>query len=127
MPRCPFTDPTREVQLSLSGDDWIVIRYELSVGQMRDLSRSLRRPGSSDPDYSAYPIARALAYLVRWSFIDQAGHPAPLTEGALEFMQPAVFSEITAAIDAHETAIEQEKKRSTVGAIASELILHSVA
>ena len=127
MPSNPFIDPTREVRLSLAGDDWIVIRDELSVGQLRDLSRALRPPGAADPDYAGYPIARVLAYLVRWSFVDASGQPAPISAGALEWMRGSVFTAIGAAIDAHEAARDQEKKQTaTSPATASDRISPSV-
>lgn len=127
MPRCRFVDPSKEVRLSLSDDDWIVIRHELSVGQMRDLSRAIRPAGSSEPDYAQYPIARALAYLVRWSLVDHSGQPAPISAGALEFLEPGTFREITGAIDAHEAALDQEKKLTPTTATTSDRILSSVA
>ena len=126
MPRCRFVDPTRERRLWLSDGDWISVRDELSVGQVRDLTRSLRRPGESTPDYAGYPVARALAYLTRWSLVDAQGAPAPITAGALECLEVSTFTEITAAIDAHEAARDEEKKRTTTPAIDSDRILQSV-
>lgn len=126
MPRCRFIDPTREVRYTLSDDDWIVIRRELTVGQLRDLSRSLRRPGETGADYAAYPTARVLAYLVAWSFVDAAGNVAPISAGAIDFLEPATLTEITATLDAHDAAIDQEKKRTTTNAIVFDPTLQSV-
>jgi hypothetical protein len=127
MPSNPFIDPTRDVRLSLPGDDWIEIHEELTVGQLRDLSRAIRPAGSTGPDYAAYPIARVLAYVSRWSFVDASGQPAPISAGALEFMRPSIFNAIVAAIDAHETAREEKKPTTiTSSATASDRILQSV-
>ncbi len=126
MPRCRFVDPTREVRLSLSEDDWIVIRRELTVGQQRDLVRAMRTK-DGEIDQTAYPLARALAYLVAWSFVDERGTVAPITAGALEFLDTATFAEITAAINAHDDALTQEKKAMTSTATAAAPILQSVA
>ena len=126
MPRCRFVDPTREVRLSLSDGDWIVIRHELTVGHMRDLARAMR-DDQGIVDTTRYPIARALAYLVSWSFVDQSGNVAPLSAGALEFLESSTLTEISEAINAHEEALVQEKKRMTTTATASDPILQSVA
>ena len=125
MPRCRFVDPTREVRLSLSADDWIVIRRELTVGQQRDLVRALRNADGAI-DQTNYPPARALAYLVAWSFVDARGTVAPITAGAIEFLDTATLTEITEALNAHEAAIEQEKKRTTSTATAAAPTLQSV-
>jgi hypothetical protein len=126
MPRCRFVDPTREVRLSLSDDDWIVIRRELTVGQQRELVRAMRG-ADGQVDATAYPPARALAYLVAWSFVDARGTVAPLTAGAIECLETASFAEITAALDAHEAALAEEKKRTTTTALAADPILQSVS
>jgi hypothetical protein len=102
-----------------------VIRHELTVGQQRDLVRALKTK-DGDVDTTAYPLARALAYLVSWSFIDERGGVAPITQGAIEFLDTATFSEITAAIDGHVDALEQEKKRTTSTATAADPTLQSV-
>jgi hypothetical protein len=126
MPRCRFVDPTREVRLSLSDDDWIVIRRELTVGQQRELVRAMRgTDGEVDP--TAYPSARALAYLVAWSFVDQRGAVAPITAGALECLETATLTELTGAIVEHEERLAQEKKQTTTTAPAADPILQSVS
>ena len=117
MPRCRFVDPTREVRLSLSADDWIVIRRELTVGQQRDLVRAMRDK-DGEVDKTAYPTARALAYLVAWSFVDERGTVAPITAGAIEFLETATLTEISVALNAHEAALEHEKKATTSTATA---------
>ena len=125
MPRCRFVDPTREVRYSLSDDDWIVIHRELTVGQQRELVRALRQPDGT-VDSTAYPPARVLAYLVAWSFVDERGDVAPITAGAIDFLETASLAEITAALDAHEALLAEEKKRTTTPATASAPILQSV-
>jgi hypothetical protein len=87
------------------------VHDELTVGQLRDLARSIRPAGGDGPpDYASYPIARILAALVGWSFVDASGQPAAISQGALEFLRPAVFNAITAALDAHDAARDAEKK-----------------
>lgn len=125
MPRCRFVDPTREVRLPLSGGDWIVIRYELNVGQIRDMSQALRgKDGTSD--LSNYPIVRVLTWLKAWSFVDFNGMVAPISAGAFELFEPQALTEITAAIDAHEAAVLEEKKRMMTAVPDSDPILQSV-
>lgn len=126
MPRCRFIDPTREVRLSLSEGDWMVIRRELTVGQQRELVRAMRDPDGTI-DQAQYPIARALAYLVAWSFVDAHGTVAPISLGALEFLETATLTEITLALNAHEAAIEQEKKQTTSTAPAADPTLQFAA
>jgi hypothetical protein len=126
MPSNPFLDPTRVTRLPLAGDDWIEVHDELTVGQLRDLSRAIRPPGSSGPDYAAYPAARVLAYLVGWSFVDASGQPAPISAGALEFMRGQTFNTIVAAIDAHDAARDEGKKTTGSSATAFDRTLQSV-
>ena len=126
MPSCPFIDPTRETRLLLSGDEWIVIHDELSVGQRRDMVEAMRSPVTKDIDRARYPEARAGAYLVRWSFRMANGDPAPVTAGAIEMLTTSRFDEITAALNAHEAALE-EKKLIPNDATVSDPILRSVA
>jgi hypothetical protein len=127
MPSNPFIDPTRIVRLSLPGDDWVEIHEELTVGMLRDLSRAIRPAGARDADYALYPEARVLAYVMRWSFVDASGQPAPVAAGAFEFMRPATFNAIVAAIDAHETAREEKKPTTSTPATGSAPTLQSVA
>lgn len=126
MPRCRFVDPTSEIRIALSDDDWIVVRRELSVGQQREMYQAMRRKGSDAIDLSLYPTARALAYVVRWSFVDYHGAAAPVTAGAIDLLEPSTLTEITAAIDAHDDAVDAEKKRISTGAPDSDRILLSV-
>jgi len=124
MPRCRFVDPTRVSRLSLSADDWIEIHYELSVGQIEAMVR-LSRQKDGLHDVGALR-ARLVTYLVGWSLLDQNGHPAPLSPGAIAQLEVETLNEINAAIEAHEAEVLGEKKRSTTGAIVSAPILQSV-
>jgi hypothetical protein len=124
MPRCRFVDPTRVSRLSLSADDWIEIHYELSVGQIEAMVRLSRQPDG--PHEIGALRARLVTYLVGWSLLDQNGHPAPLSPGAVAQLEVETLNEINAAIEAHEAEVLGEKKRWTTGANAFTPILQSV-
>ena len=124
MPRCRFVDPSKETRLSLSGDDWIDVRWELTAGQRRAMFTTMRHDGVLEP--AEYGRARALAYLLRWSFTDRSGAVAPISEGALDFLEPEALEELVAVIDTHIEAVSAEKKMLS-GATNAAAILVSVS
>jgi hypothetical protein len=120
MSRCRFVKPS-VVRLPLSEGEWIEVKKELAIGELnkwRTASIVGYRQKNKDAepefrlDMRAAGVARAAAYLVDWSFRDWNDKPMKYSVDALQSLSEADFNEIDAAIDAHVTALEQEKKAS---------------
>jgi hypothetical protein len=116
-------------RITLTEDDWIDVKHELTTGEQRRMFAAMRTAGDFDP--SRVSVARALAYIVAWSLVDQSGRPAPLTGDALDDLETETFRELRDAIDLHETTVEAdrdaEKKTRSSGATPSDRTLQSVA
>jgi hypothetical protein len=127
MPRCRFVTPD-VVRIALTDDDWIDVKRELTTGEQRQMFAAMRSGGTFDP--GRVGIARQLAYIVAWSFIDPTGRPAPLDAATLDDLDTDSSRELREAIDAHEAAgeaaREAQKKTRRSGATPSAPILQSV-
>lgn len=112
--------------LQISDGDWLLVKKRLSHGDQQEAFANkyitdafgqrvnLRRAG----------MDKVLAYLLDWSLtgLDDKplaikGQPIEVVESALNLIDPESFTEISAAIDAHELAeatkrAEQKKTRS---------------
>jgi hypothetical protein len=118
-----------EVRLPLSHGDYVVVKERLNMGEDRDRTAAMLTDDRRAVDPLKYPLATVAAYLLDWSFTDDAGrivairHAPPEDVAAiLTNLDPADFREILAAIEAHEqrvTAAREEKKRMPTGATAS--------
>jgi len=122
MSRCRFVQP-KIVRLPLSEGQWIDVKRELSYGEQTDMFASMRKQfgAGTVPVLDATQIGRARmgTYLLAWSFVDAEGTPVPVSLPAINNLDTETAREITAALEAHEEAIEQEKKRLTAAASAT--------
>ena len=98
------------VRLDLSDGDWIEVKKRLTNGERRRLntaalSKSVAIGGEStnevDIDFAEFGTARALAYLVDWSFRDAQGLRVEVTRSAYESLDEETSDEIDKALDAH--------------------------
>lgn len=101
-----FVKPeTVRIQLNGSGN-WIDIKKELTVAEDEWLTTAgyRRMGGEVIVDWVMLRLARVIVYLTDWS------DKTPISEQAIRNLTRASFDEIDAAIRAHLTAAEQEKK-----------------
>lgn len=108
------------VRLPISGGKFIDVRKRLTHGETEDMyARWSPYVTSGEPaqfNRREVRTGKVLAYLLGWS-LTKAGVPVPMSplldESArldtLRGLDPARFTEIYLAIDAHEDAVEQER------------------
>ena len=101
------------VRLDLSDGDWIEVKRRLTNGERRrlntaGLSKSLLIGGDAsnevDIDFAEFGTARALTYIVDWSFRDGNGLRVEVTREAYESLDEETADEIDKALDAHVEA-----------------------
>lgn len=101
------------VRLALPDGDWIDVKRELTTGELFDLFAAMRNAQSA-VDPSRVLLARAEAYLLDWSFVDQDDRPVPYSPDQLRQLDTDSWRELWAALEAHiaaiEAAAEAEKK-----------------
>jgi hypothetical protein len=124
MARNRFPAPLVE-RLPLSEGDWIEVKRDLTVGEEKDISLlAMRELSQTDGtvkfslDYQLMPFAKAVIYLVGWSFHNAKG-PVKLEDdqrkrlSQLRALDRDTWEEIDAAILRHEEAVAAQKKPST--------------
>lgn len=130
MARNRFPAPMVE-RLPLSEGDWIEVKRDLTVGEEKDISLlAMRELSQTDGtvkfslDYQLMPFAKAVIYLVSWSFHNAKG-PVKLEEdqrkrlSQLRALDRETWDEIDAAMTRHEEAVVAQKK-SSIGTSATE-------
>jgi hypothetical protein len=113
------------VKIDLTAGDWLLVKRRLTAGEERQaFTRTLRPTAFNQPmalDFEQIGLAKIGAYLLDWSLVDDTGAVVPVrdqppaaVESALLALDPSSFTEIHAAINAHEAAqleqLEAEKK-----------------
>jgi hypothetical protein len=124
MARNRFPAPHVE-RLPLSDGDWIELKRDLTVGEEKDISLLAMRELSQEDgtvkfsmNYQLLPFAKAVVYLVGWSFHNAKG-PVKLEEeqrkrlAQLRALDQETWDEIDAAMTRHEEAVDAQKKSST--------------
>jgi len=118
------------VRIPLTGGDWITVKRELTAGEQRRVFARSAKPVIAgekiEIDLEKTGVIRMAAYLIDWSFVDDAGKPVAIRDMPMEYVIDVLhsldaesFAEILTAIDTHEQTIETEKKtRSTVSGSA---------
>lgn len=116
--------PTPQVErLPLSDGDFIEIKRELTIGEEKDVVLlSLREVGSDADgrpklthDFQLTPFAKAVVYLVNWTFCNDKG-PIKLESdqrkrlAQLRALDRESWTEISEAIDKHEEKMDEAKK-----------------
>jgi hypothetical protein len=109
------------VRLPLSNGDWVEVRKYLTAGDTRRMYwRMMRRGagGGEKMDPLLVSVSKIAAYVLAWTVTDADDRPIDLDGpeaeatilSVLDAMDPDRYRELAAAIDAHETAIDEEKK-----------------
>lgn len=100
-------------RLSLSGGRWIDVKHRLNAGERRRVfGRMVKDMGvgirtTYNPEMVG--ITRLVEYLVNWSLADDLGRAVPVSEAAIDNLDPDLYSEISTALDAHEEKVEAER------------------
>jgi hypothetical protein len=85
--------------------------------------------GEQTVDLKNVRLAKVLAYLVRWSFVDGKGDPLPISREVLRSIDVDIFVEVMNAIDEHLEAIDlaaSARKNAQGGETTSSAILPSL-
>ena len=117
------------VRINLTGGDWITIKKELTAGEQRRVfARTTKQVRAGEPieiDLEKAGVSNLAEYLIDWSFTDQAGQPVPIRDMPAEYIIATLnsldaesFNEITKAIDDHEKALAEEKKRPATESVS---------
>lgn len=122
------------VTLPLSNGDTITVKKRLNAGEQRARFARMYQAGANggltvDPMQVGMPIITA--YLVDWTFTDDAGRKVPIAGVSADDLTSVIdsldvdsFREIRMAIEAHEAAqvaeSEDAKKKTRTGANGSE-------
>lgn len=112
-------------RLALTDGDWIEVKRALTVGERRSIISSAAKGGiSSDGqrvhiDANEMAFARVATWLLDWSFVGMDDKPMKFTAAAVRNLDSESFTEIEAAIDAHEEAETAAKNSSASTATGS--------
>jgi hypothetical protein len=120
MSRNRFVTPDT-VRLPLSDGDWIEVKQRLTNGERRRLNSAAL--GKSMPlgaavteiavDFAEMGTARALTYIVDWSFEDD-GRRVPVSREAFLSLDEPTADEIDKALDAHVEAMAGNSRMASV-------------
>jgi hypothetical protein len=133
-----FVKPETDT-LTLANGDRLIVKRHLTCGESRAHLARLYVPsegGLLRVNPLQIGIATVVAYLVDWTFTDDAGAPVPIRglspddlQAVIDGLDAASFAEVREAIEAHELrmiAARQEKKPSPATGNGSEAISSSV-
>lgn len=121
-------------RLTLSGGRWIDVKHRLNAGEQRRIfGRQVRelvagqRP-TLNPEMVG--LARVIEYVVGWSLTDAKGDAVPVSESAVDNLDPDVYGEIMLAVESHESRVDAERvkeKNDRDGASTSSAISPSLS
>lgn len=111
---CPVVKP-ESVTLPLSAGDYLVVKKRLNAGERQELMFLAAGTAIAGEKLELDPtkllFAKPAIYLLDWSYTDLTGAPieiagkaAPAIMQTMRSFAMETITEITAAIDAHETA-----------------------
>lgn len=128
MPRCPIVRP-EVVRVPLTDGDFLDLKKQLNTGEYRSMLtaqfKDVQAGSRAVINLEQMGLSKVLAYVVGWSFVDLEGKPLPFSVDTLNACEPDVFTDILAAVEAHEAAIDQARsaeKKEKGGASASSAI-----
>jgi len=111
------------VRLPLSGEDWIEVKRELTVGEQRAAMartvKTMRSDGRFEPDLAMIGKSEVVAYLVDWSFTGDDDKPVKCSADAIDSLTVDTYDEIEKAIHAHIKRVEDERKNAMSGTSSS--------
>ncbi len=115
-------------RLSLSGGRWVDVKHRLNAGESRRVYGRMVKEMVAGVRPTLNPemvgITRLTEYIVAWSMTDGRS-PVPVSESAMDNLDPDLFNEIVSAVDAHEERVEAERaaeKNAQDGASTSSAI-----
>jgi hypothetical protein len=108
------------VRVPISDGDWLELKKHLTAGESRRVfSRLVKHTAMGEPwQVDPLQVDRSLAmeYLVDWSVTDADGKPVVIRDtspdrvgSALDDLDLDSFNEITAAVNAHDKAMADER------------------
>ena len=129
----PWTVAPEETKIDLVWKDgetdrefWIKVKKRLSIGESRSTMKSISRVRSvlqgqgkeaerpeAQFDWTEYSFARAITYLLDWSFADDNGNKIPLKRSTIESLHPALFDVIDEAINSHDVSLSNNESKKT--------------
>jgi hypothetical protein len=137
--RSRFVKPEVTI-LSLSEGDSLTVRKRLTHGELQDAYARMYIAGLNGDlkmDARKYGDAMICAYLVDWTFRDEAGAVIPIRglapadlSAVLRDLDPLDWVEVRQAIEAHDAAMAEartQEKKHPDGATASSATWPSVA
>ena len=114
---------------------YIDIKKQITAGEQRLMFAGMMRdmtPGEKvvlDPKQVGR--TKVSAYLIGWSLTDAEERPVPVSDSAIDNLDPETYAEIVESIDAHEAALDAEREayraKNHTGATGSKAISASVA
>jgi len=123
------------VKIDISRGDWILVKKHLTAGETRAIFAQMLGPDQQINRLNV-GVSKVAGYLLDWSFTDADDQPIRIKDQSddvlrsiLNNLDADTFLELTAAIDAHEAAMAQEREREKNGpdgAIGSSAISPSV-
>ncbi len=99
-------------RLTLSGGRWVDVKHRLNAGESRRVYGRMVKEMEAGVRPKLNPemvgLTRMAEYLVAWSLTDGRDR-VPISEAAINSLDPDLFNEIAAAIDAHEERVDAER------------------
>jgi hypothetical protein len=103
------------VRVTLADGEWLELAKELTAGeyremfvaQVKDAPMGLSGAEGFTMDLRQVGIAKVLAYVKDWSYVDFKGEPLPVTLEWLRKFDKQTFEDVVAAVDAHDDACEK--------------------
>lgn len=124
MGRCRVVSVETE-RVPLSDGDWVVLKKQLNVGEHRQIlkaAQTIRDGHEPTLDYLAYRFHTVLAYIAAWSLSDATGEILPITPTGLDLVDMETYDELREAVEAHESASADTKKKTLTGKSAPDPI-----
>lgn len=113
-----------ELRLEISDGNWLLVRKHLTAGEERDAQARVIKAGSfkqgerPELDLEHLGIAQAVSYLIDWSITDVDDKPIVIRGKSYDFVAAALrnatpegLREILEAIQAHDSAMTDERER----------------
>jgi hypothetical protein len=106
-----FVEPT-PVRLPLSKGRYIDVKRRLNAGETRRVfSRMVAKMQPGEPidlNPELVGFTKVSEYLIGWSLTDSQGRPVPISDAAINNLDPDLYFEITRAVNNHEAEIEAQ-------------------
>jgi len=99
-------------RLTLSNGRWVDVKHRLNAGEQRRVYGRMVKEMQAGVRPTLNPemvgLTRLSEYIVGWSMTDGRG-PVPVSEAAIDNLDPDLFNEIDTALNAHEERVDAER------------------